>query len=274
MNKSSLSRSGLALAAIISALNALPASGAGFTCASADMDTNTMRIVSAYTLSVGRADHISTYISPLNYHGPMLGVSGAWSKGMPFSPLKWRMRFDGGLHGGRLINTPGTALLYSAGADFSWGMARCWTPAPGWHLSVGGAAGIDADADVLLHNSNNPVSADIWSGLSLTAHTSFSTHFGRLPVTLTERIALPLAGAFFMPGYGESYYEIYIGNHSGLIHFGYPGNAFALTSDFSLSMHFRRATLSVGYRFDYTHRTANNLLTRRALNALTITLTK
>ena len=60
--------------------------------------------------------------------------------------------------------------------------------------------------------------------ISLTGYAAYPLQIGRLPVTLMYQPSLPLAGIFFSPDYGELYYEIYLGNHSGLVHGAWPGN--------------------------------------------------
>ncbi len=228
-------------------------------------------IVSEYSLVLGRYDALSTYLSPLNYSGFRPSLAGAWSKGMPFDPLKWRMRFEASLGGGRLLNSPGTALEYTVSARFSWGMKRQWRPLDNLTVSGGGNVGFSADALWLTRNSNNPVSLPLWAGVSLTGSVRYDFRFGRLPVSLTERVEVPTLGAFFMPGYGESYYEIYLGNTNGLVHCGWWGNSPGVKSHLELSLHFPKGSLGIGYLFDLRELHANHLKTRTAFNALTLT---
>ncbi len=241
--------------------------------ASAELTPEEARhITSEYSLVLGRRDVVSTYLSPLNYHGFRPSLAGAWSKGMPFSPLKWRMRFDASLGGGQLTNTPGTAIEYTVGADFSWGMERIFRFADRFTVTAGGNVGFSADVYWLTRNSNNPVSLGLWAGLSLAGSASYSFRLGRLPVELSERVTVPTLGPFFMPGYGESFYEIYLGNTSGLVHCGWWGNAPAVRSHLELTMNFGRRSLAVGYLLDHRQFDANHLCLRQTTNALTIAL--
>lgn len=249
----------------------------GVTSASAEeagSSSSARSILSEWTLGLGRSDILSTYLSPLNFSGFRPSLSGAWSKGMPFSPEKWRMRFEAELGCSRLMNSPGTAYEYEAGASFSWGMERVWQPDSRFTVTGGGCVGFDADAVWLTRNSNNPVSLPIRTDLSLTGSAAFNFRMGRLPVTIAERVSLPSLGLFFMPGYGESFYEIYIGNQSGLVHCGWWGNAIALRSHLSLSLHFKKSTLRLGYRFSLSRTAANHLENRLVRNEFTISLVK
>ena len=69
-----------------------------------------------------------------------------------------------------------------------------------------------------------------------------------VPITLRYQATLPVAGAFFSPEYEESYYEIYVGNHSGLAHFGWWGNRFDMTNLLTADLHLGSTVLRLGYR--------------------------
>lgn len=74
---------------------------------------------------------------------------------------------------------------------------------------------------------------------------------------------MPVTGIFFSPQYGELYYEIYLGNHKGLVRGAWPGNFFRLnnllTADFRLGSTIIRA----GYRCGITSTKASHIVTRR-----------
>lgn len=235
-------------------------------------ETEARSIISEYALVLGRCDALSTYLSPLNYHGFRPSLKGHWSKGMRFSTLKWRMHFDASIGGGRLINSPGTAVQYTVGTDFSWAMERQWCVGEDLTFSGGGSAGFIADIYWLTRNSNNPVSLSLWTGVSLAGSVSYNLTLGKLPVTLSERLSVPTLGAFFMPGYGESFYEIYVGNHKGLAHCGWWGNAPGVRSHLEVMMHFGHRSLTLGYLLDCRRFEANHLAIRQALNAFTLGL--
>ena len=87
---------------------------------------------------------------------------------------------------------------------------------------------------------------------------------------ISERVQFPLLGAFFSPGYGETFYEIYIGNHKNLIHCGWWGNNFGIGNLLSLKLDFGRTAMEIGYRYDYRSSFANNLVLRTAANNFVI----
>ena len=81
-------------------------------------------------------------------------------------------------------------------------------------------------------------------------------------LTLRWQITTPLMGAFFSPGYGQSYYEIFVlGNDSGTIHFATPSNQRGLRNYITADYPIGKVTLRAGYLRNYYRTEANNLIT-------------
>ncbi len=86
-----------------------------------------------------------------------------------------------------------------------------------------------------------------------TGYVCWSGSLGRLPLSLRYQPVLPVVGAFFAPDYGELYYEIYLGNHSGLAHCGWWGNYFALENLLTADLRLGSTTLRIGYKIGRAH---------------------
>lgn len=217
-----------------------------------------------YNLEIGRRDVLATYLSPVRYHGTEFALSGLWTKAMPFNPVRNTMTFQARADFESLLNPAGSASMIGTHAAFSWGMGWQWQFPRRWTLAVGPTVGADGGAYYLIRNSNNPVDAQfsLWAGVSARAEWSFRIR--RLPVLLQDRLTMPLLGGFFAPAYGETYYEIYLGNRKGLAHFGYPGNNLRIDNLLSATLDFGRTAMQIGYRFTYGDQYANHLTTRHA----------
>ena len=140
-------------------------------------------------------------------------------------------------------------------------------------MTLGGALDLSGGALYLPINGNNPVQAMVYAGIDLTAGLAWKTHFGRLPVTFADSASLPTLGAFFCPQYGQSYYEIYLGERSGLAHFGWWGNCFGINNHLTMSLHFRnRKSLVLGYRLYVRNNRANHLTNQYVTNAFTVAI--
>lgn len=228
-------------------------------------------VTGTYSLEIGRRSVVSRYLAPVTYTGTQYGVGGRWSKAMPFAPERAMMEFDGGIAGGlTYLNPRKNTSMQGISAEFAWNMRAMWRLPNGLCLTAGGGVELDAGVLGLLKNSNNPVSFDLAAAFGAAASVSWTHVFGRLPMVAALDARTPLLGAFFMPGYGETYYEILVGNHSGLVHFGYPGSRQKLRCSLTVKMDFGKTAMEVGYSLRYSRAEANRLVQRSAENMFII----
>ncbi|MCH5240355.1 MAG: DUF3316 domain-containing protein [Muribaculaceae bacterium] len=223
-----------------------------------------------YSLEMGRTTVRASYLSPLTYSGTSYGISGNWSKALPFCPENAIMNFDGSGAMSSLLNPAKTAQMIGLIGEFSWSMEWRKRLNHNFQVTAGGGPSISGGAYYLIRNSNNPV--EILANFSLQINASASKHFkiGRLPLLVTDRIRIPFIGVFFSPGYGETYYEIYLGNHKGLAHAGWWGNNFRLDNLLSVTLDFGRTAMEIGYHLNVYNQWANNLNTTIISNAFVI----
>ncbi|MDE6536808.1 MAG: DUF3316 domain-containing protein [Muribaculaceae bacterium] len=227
-------------------------------------------VTSSYRIEIGRGEARSTYLSPLKYSGTALGVSGEWAKAFQKNPEHIVMTFAGEMTCANMLNPPATARMYQFEARFNWGMAYRQRLPYNLQFTVGGLLDINGGALYIPRNGNNPVT--VLANIGIDADASLSWHFniGKLPLLLTESVKLPAVGAFFSPQYGETLYEVYLGNHKGLAHCGWWGNNFGIDNYLSIRMDFGRTAMELGYRYDYRSFHASDLTTRRSRNMFVI----
>ena len=223
-----------------------------------------------YNIEIGSTRVQATYLSPLFYTGTQLGASGSWSKAMPFNPRHAVMQFDGYANFCNLLNEAQTSRMVGLTAGFSWDMAWRKRLSNDFQITLGGGIDLFGGAYYLLRNSNNPVQA--MADIAIIATGSVSKHFkiGKLPILVTDRVKLPSLGVFFCPGYGETYYEIYLGNHKDLAHCGWWGNNFRLDNLLSFTLDFGRTSMMLGYRLKVDTQWANNLNSKIITNSFVI----
>ncbi|MBD5358423.1 MAG: DUF3316 domain-containing protein [Bacteroides sp.] len=219
-------------------------------------------VTGVYSIEIGGKNVLATYLSPLHYKGTSVGLSGAWSKAMPFNPESVIMHFNAYTAFDDMLNPAQTARMIALSGSFNWGMS--WRKMIPWQLQLtaGGSVGIDGGAYWLTRNGNNPVQA--MASVNIAARASLARPFkiGKLDLLVRDEVSLPSLSVFFSPEYGESYYEIYLGNHKGLVHPGWWGNNFRIDNLFSVTFDFGRTAAMVGYRFKADTQWANNLNTQ------------
>ena len=227
-------------------------------------------VTSTYRFEVGAANARSTYLSPLRYSGTLWGASGEWMKAFQKNPEHLIMTFAGGMNYRNMLNPPHTARMLGFDARFNWGLAYRWRMPNNLQLAAGGLLDINGGALYLTRNGNNPVTVLASAGIDLDLSLSYHFKIGKLPILIPDRLQLPVLGAFFSPQYGETFYEIYIGNHKGLAHCGWWGNNFGVNNVLSIKLDFGRTAMELGYRYDYRSFYANHLVTRTAVNSFVI----
>ncbi len=204
-------------------------------------------VMSAYMLEAGASHLADTYLSPLKLSGWHVGFSYERMQAMKFSPEKWVMQMRLRLIADNAKTQRKTTQLWYWGLDFSWAMMHRWRLPYNITLGAGGAAMLDAGCVYNPRNGNNPASAKASITLGGSGYAAWNTTLFGIPMTLRYQAMVPLIGAFFSPDYGELYYEIYLGNHSGLAHCAWPGNFRRLDNLLTADIHFGSTSLRIGY---------------------------
>ena len=235
-----------------------------------DEPTTLRPVTSSYTYEIGGATLANTYLTPLKYKGWDMALNYERMQAMKFNPEKWVMRLTAGIDLNRTDNPAKNATMWRLVADFSWGMTYRFKLPHNITLAGGGSTSLDLGCVYNARNGNNPVAAIASAGLDIAASLSRKFRIGRMPVEVSDEIRIPTLSAFFCPQYGESYYEIYLGNHKGLAHCGWWGNAFGIDNLISFKMNFGRTGMLIGYRFDLRTFRANSLETQIMRNAFVI----
>ena len=255
---------------ILILLTLLLFSGVKFSRAAEDIDTLSRPVIGYYNLEMGGRKILATYLSPFSYTGKAFGASGYWTKMMPWDPERLAMNFDARINYGELLNPAHSARELEFSVSFDWGLEWKKRLPHNLMLGVGGVVGVYGGAVYLPRNGNNPVSARFAMGIGATADLGWHTRIGRLPILVSDRVMLPLLGGFFSPQYGETFYEIYLGNHAGLAHLGWPGNRFGIDNLLSVTLDFGRTSMLLGYRFAMQNQQVNHLVDRTFYNAFVI----
>lgn len=259
----------LALAAIMARGATPPASAAD--SASCPIWAQTARpVYSAYMLEAGSSHLADTYLTPLHYRGTHMGFAYERTQAMKFDPSRWIMQLSIGIGGNLDKNPAKNAKMISLDINARWGMMRRWNAPLGITLGAGPAIALNAGCLYLSRNGNNPASAKAAVNVGAMAYAAWSHKIWRIPLTLRYQGHLPVAGCFFSPDYGQLYYQIYMGDRSGLAHAAWWGNYFRLDNLVTADLHFGSTTLRLGYRCDIFSSKVNHLVTNDISHSLVV----
>lgn len=221
-------------------------------------------VFAAYTAEAGSSHLADTYLTPLKYTGWHVGLDYNRYQAMKFSPDLWTMQLHASLSLDSSKNPARNATMWSAMLSLEWGMMRKWRPVtslPDLTLALGGSTSLQGGCLYNDRNGNNPASAKGAWTVNVTGYAAYAMNIGRLPVTFMYQPTLPVTGIFFSPDYGELYYEMYLGNHGGLVHGAWWGNYFRLDNLLSADLHFGSTSLRVGYRCNVFSSKVNHIVT-------------
>ncbi len=229
---------------------------------SQDKEVTLRPVTSAYTFEAGGARLANTYLTPLEYTGWSAAFNYERMQAMKFNPDNWVMRLAAGLTFDGTENPAKNADMWRLVGEFSWGMMHRWRLPYNITVAAGGSTGVDIGVLYNVRNGNNPVAVEAAWTVNLTGYAAWNTRIGRLPVTLRYQPTLPVTGVFFSPDYGELFYEISLGNDSGLVHGAWWGNYFRMENLVTADLHFGATCLRLGLRSNVLSTKVNNIVTR------------
>lgn len=246
--------------------------GALLAARGAEADSVLRPVLSQYMFELGSAHRCDTYLTPLHYSGWQAALSYSRMQALRFNPERWTGELGGRLSLDRTLNPAGTAVMWSITFNPHWTMLWRTRPWAGFTLGAGGRIDALAGALWLARNANNPIAARGALTIGPAALAAWNGHIGPLPVTLSYRPWMPLTGIFFSPDYDELYYEIWLGNHSGLVHGAWPGNYFRLDNLVCADLHLGNTTLRLGYRCDIMSTKTSGIVTREVTHTFVLGL--
>lgn len=204
-------------------------------------------VVHGVMVGIGRTHQYDTYLSPLEYAGPQLSFLRETLRMTHLcgGRVSFQTLLDGAISSTDNPAATATDLGGRIGYDAGWN--RHWQPLPNLRVMAGGMVGADVGVLYNTRNGNNPAQARLGADVSASVGGIYGFHVRRTMFTVRYQAVLPLVGCAFAPHYGQSYYELSLGDYSGNVAMVYPGNAFALRQLLTVDIPVRRYSLRVGY---------------------------
>ncbi len=222
----------------------------------------------------GTYDVYDTYLSPLNYSG--------WGLRIMDEQMKMTKMLEGNISIQQITsldfsstkNPAETAKEYSLFLDYSYGLHYRFKPLSNLNVFAGTQVNATLGAIYNSRNGNNPVSAKLGTTLNFSAIGSYQFRVKSQPFTFRYQLDMPFAGILFSPRYGESYYEISLGNDEDIFHLTSFGNQFVMKNYLTLEIPFNSFTLRLTYLNNLYNTDVSNLQTKITSNTWMIGLSK
>lgn len=217
---------------------------------------------SHFTYDIGSSIIANTYLTPLKYTGWGMRLGYDRTQAMKFRPEHMVQRITAGIDLDRTLNPAGNAKMWRLTGDFDYGIT-CRMRLPQNITVAGGlSTGIDLGVIYNTRNGNNPVAVEAAWTINITGALMWHHTLLGKKLLLTYRPTIPITGVFFSPDYGELFYEISLGDHSGLAHCAWWGNYFRMENLLTADISFGATELRLGFRNNILSTRVNNLTTR------------
>jgi hypothetical protein len=198
-------------------------------------------------IGIGKTDVYDTYLSPLKYSGT------SW--GLFHEKIKMTRLMNGNVSIQHLINLEfaktknptATANNYEGYLEYGCGLYYRLKPVNQLRFF----AGLQADGlfGIIYNtrNGNNPVSGKINVNLNASGMAVYQFRIKQQPFLLRYQLDIPTVGIMFSPEFGQSYYNISVGDNENLIHFAFLHNQWIARNCFSIELPFNNFTLRLAY---------------------------
>ena len=247
-----------------------------FPCFAQEQENSPINLVYQSTmLGVGSTSVYDTYLSPImEYTGTIIDLS--------HEQIKMTGLMNGNVSAQHLFNLdfswsnnrPGTASNYTTFIEYSYGLHYRFKPTTKLQLFVGPLA--DGMIGVIYNsrNGNNPATGKAHFNLHLSGIATYGFRINSQPVNIRYQMNFPFAGVMFSPHYGQSYYEISLGDSDNLAHFASFHNQTSMRNTLSVELPFNFMTLRLAYMNSIYETDINDLQTRIHSNSILIGFSK
>lgn len=220
----------------------------------------------ATLFGVGSANIYDTYLSILKYEG------------VSFRVMNERMRrtnwFNGNFDKQQIISLEFASVESPSGnaeelfflLDYNLGGHMRIYRNNNFRFSAGGLWNIAGGVLYNQRNTNNPASARLYSNINLSALAIYNWK----RFTFRWQMNTLIAGVLFSPEFGQSYYELSLGNSVGIFNFASLHNQRALRNYISVDIPLNKYTFRVGYLGSYYQTKINHIQTHNYSNSFII----
>jgi len=218
----------------------------------------------------GTSSVYDTYLSPLNYTGDNVGLyyEQTTLTGLMKGNVSAQHLFNANYSWSK--NNTGTASYYAGVVEYNYGLHYRFRPAAHWQLFAGMQAGGLLGFVYNTRNDNNPATGKVHVNAGLSGIANYQMHIRKQPVLFREQIGVPFIGAMYSPQYGESYYEIGLGDTKHLVHLASFHNYLNFRNMLSVELPLNTFTLRLSYYLSFYETRINHLDTRLITNTFFI----
>lgn len=213
------------------------------------------------SIGFGQANLYDTYLSPLKYSGIsfLLQYERNSRKRLFGKPSFKQIVFN--INFANTENTAKNNHIQALLTEFRLGYYRPIELTTHLENRIGLVGDITTGIIYNHRNSNNPASAKLSGNISLSGQILKQIR----KCLVRYQIDIPIIGCFFSPAYRQSYYEIWLGNRSQIMHLATIHNQRSLLSKLSVDIPVKKTTIRLSLQNTF-HQTYQNSLNYHLYN--------
>lgn len=220
----------------------------------------------ATSFAIGNSSMYDTYLSPLKYKGISYRLTDERMKRTSWFDHRFTRQQVIDLEVSSTENPAGNVREYMIMGQYSWGGHYNLYRTDQFRFSAGALWNVTAGVIYNQRNSNNPASAKAHSNINL----SLIAFYNWKKITFRGQVDSPLFGILFSPHYGQSYYEISLGNSVGVVNFASIHNQRALRTYFTADIPVSKVTFRIGYLGSFYQTKVHNITSHIYSNSFVI----
>lgn len=205
------------------------------------------KTLNTFMIGAGSSNMYDTYLSPLKYSGYSLRLmyeqmrDTYWLGGKFKKQQMVEAEFASGQNPIKNSREYWGKIRYQLGGHYHFYETQ------GLKLNAGGYWDVNAGGLYNERNGNNPATGRVYTNLNLSVLASYKWK----KYAIRWQIDTPFMGMLFSPKYGQSYYEISLGNTVGIVNFASFHIQRALRNFVTLDIPFNSYVVRVGYLGDW-----------------------
>lgn len=179
-------------------------------------DVKLLKTMNTNMFTIGTTSLLDTYLSPLEYKGFNLRLVNEQMRETYWFDGNFRKQQNINLEFAKGNNPHGNASFYWLKLQYQLGGHILLASYDKLKINVGALADVNAGGLYSNRNGNNPATARAYINLTPSVLLSYLINKN---VATRLQFDMSLLGLYFQPEYGESYYELYLGNRKNILNF-------------------------------------------------------
>lgn len=218
------------------------------------------------TAHIGSANMYDTYLSPLEYKGTSVRLMYEQMRRTTWLDYRFYKQQVFDLEVAKGDNPAKNATEYYFLANYRIGGHYQVYHTSQFRLGIGGLWDVNLGVLYNERNGNNPATARAYTNLNLSMQASYRMKWA----ALRWQLDTPVLGMLFSPRYGQSYYEVSLGNTADVVNFASLHNQRALRNYFTFDIPVNKYIIRLGYLGSYYQTKVHNIQTHHYTHSFVI----